>query len=138
MKVEFSWRDYDDYAKWLQDVLTTLYEENEQLKVEKVKLLSENQQLKKQKDELETSYDILQKNNTTLAKQKEEAYKIADDYYKENQQLKKNKDKAIEYIEKHPCNTWYSVIKPNKDLREVKVIKHQEKLKNILKGDSDE
>ena len=50
MKVEFSWRDYDDYAKWLQDVLTTLYEENEQLKVEKVKLLSENQQLKKNRD----------------------------------------------------------------------------------------
>ena len=52
MKVEFSWRDYDDYAKWLKDVLTTLYEENEQLKVEKVKLLSENQQLKKQKDDV--------------------------------------------------------------------------------------
>lgn len=52
MKVEFDWRDYDDYAKWLQDVLTTLYEENEQLRVEKVKLLSENQQLKKQKDDV--------------------------------------------------------------------------------------
>ena len=35
MKVEFNWRDYDDYTKWLQDVLTTLYEENQQLKKQK-------------------------------------------------------------------------------------------------------
>ena len=55
-------------------------------------------EVKKQKDELETSYDILQKNNTTLAKQKEEAYKIADDYYKENQQLKKQKDELEKEI----------------------------------------
>ena len=52
MKIEFDWRDYDNYAKWLHDALTTLYEENEQLRVEKVKLLSENQQLKKQKDDV--------------------------------------------------------------------------------------
>lgn len=52
MKVEFNWRDYDDYTKWLQDVLTTLYEENQELRDEKVKLLSENQQLKKQKDDV--------------------------------------------------------------------------------------
>ena len=56
----------------------------------------------------------------------------------EKQQLENNRDKAIEYIEKYPCNTWYSVIKPNEDFREVKVIKHQEELINILKGDSDE
>lgn len=31
MKVEFNWRDYDDYSKWLQDVLTTLSEDNEKL-----------------------------------------------------------------------------------------------------------
>lgn len=35
MKVEFNWRDYDDYSKWLQEVLTTLYEENQQLKKQK-------------------------------------------------------------------------------------------------------
>ena len=52
MKVDFNWRDYDDYAKWLNDALTTLYEENEELKVEKVKLLSEIQQLKKQADDV--------------------------------------------------------------------------------------
>ena len=52
MKVEFNWRDYDDYAKWLNDVLTTLYEENKDLRDEKVKLLSENQQLKKQKEDV--------------------------------------------------------------------------------------
>lgn len=57
-------------------------------------------EVKKQKDELEISYDILQKNNTTLVKQKEEAYKIADDYCKENQQLKKQKDDVIEYVKK--------------------------------------
>ena len=31
MKAEFNWRDYDDYSKWLQDVLTTLSEDNEKL-----------------------------------------------------------------------------------------------------------
>lgn len=31
MKIEFNWRDYDDYSKWLQDVLTTLSEDNEKL-----------------------------------------------------------------------------------------------------------
>lgn len=31
MKKEFNWRDYDDYSKWLQDVLTTLSEDNEKL-----------------------------------------------------------------------------------------------------------
>ena len=31
MKTEFNWRDYDDYSKWLCDVLTTLSEDNEKL-----------------------------------------------------------------------------------------------------------
>lgn len=31
MKIEFNWRDYDNYSKWLQDVLTTLSEDNEKL-----------------------------------------------------------------------------------------------------------
>lgn len=31
MKIEFNWRDYDDYSKWLKDVLTTLSEDNEKL-----------------------------------------------------------------------------------------------------------
>lgn len=31
MKKEFNWRDYDDYSKWLCDVLTTLSEDNEKL-----------------------------------------------------------------------------------------------------------
>lgn len=31
MKIEFNWRDYDDYSKWLQDVLTTLSEDNKKL-----------------------------------------------------------------------------------------------------------
>ena len=31
MKKEFNWRDYDEYSKWLQDVLTTLSEDNEKL-----------------------------------------------------------------------------------------------------------
>ena len=73
-------------------------------------------EVKKQKDELETSYDILQKNNTTLVKQKEEAYKIADDYYKENQQLKKQKDDVVEYI-KHYIN-FRKDIYPYIDIRE--------------------
>lgn len=29
MKREFSWRDYDEFNKWLQDVLETLTEKNE-------------------------------------------------------------------------------------------------------------
>lgn len=31
MKVEFNWRDYDDYSEWLHNVLTTLSEDNEKL-----------------------------------------------------------------------------------------------------------
>ena len=31
MKIDFNWRDYDDYSKWLHDVLTTLSEDNEKL-----------------------------------------------------------------------------------------------------------
>ena len=75
MKVEFNWRDYDDYAKWLNDALTTLYEENEELKVEKVKLLSENQQLKKQKDDVVEyikNYDVFKEFSFPLMKKWEE------------------------------------------------------------------
>lgn len=59
MKTEFNWRDYDDYSKWLHDVLTTLYEENQQLK-KSIKLFTDDLanmtnralQLEKQKDDV--------------------------------------------------------------------------------------
>lgn len=64
-------------------------------------------EVKKQKDELETSYNILQKNNTTLAKQQEEAYKIADDFYKERQQLKKQKADAVKFVNEFIQEDYY-------------------------------
>lgn len=30
MKREFNWRDYDDYSKWLQDILETLTDNNKE------------------------------------------------------------------------------------------------------------
>lgn len=93
-------------------------------------------EVKKQKDELETSYDILQKNNITLVKQKEEAYKIADDYYKENQQLKHNRDKAIELINDLDieCNDDYDFYIMSSGV----YCNPKIELLNILKGDRDE
>ncbi len=58
--------------------------------------------------------------------------------YKDYYDYKSRIDKAVEYIKEHPTDMWYSVEKPNEDFREVKIIKHQEVLLNILQGENDE
>jgi len=60
MKLEFNYRDYDDYKEWLDRVINTLYEDNNYLKNELIKEKGKNIKLKEyieQLDKLEDKID---------------------------------------------------------------------------------
>lgn len=60
MKIEFNYRDYDNYKEWLDRIINTLYEDNNYLKNELIKEKEKNIKLKEyieQLDKLEDKID---------------------------------------------------------------------------------